>query len=416
MAIKRDAPPLYEAGAIAVALDSEGRLLEFRGRPAASKETAPPADWNRLFAFAGLDPKALVAAETRWTPEMACDAQAAWKGVWPGRAADELHVEAGAYRGQPVYFRVSGPWSGQAQPEPVPAAFLVVFCAILPIVAARLAWKNARLGRSDRRGAFRSGCFVFATQWVAHFFKTGHSFSLTEILVNGEVLSVALSNACLFGVMYMALEPYVRRRWPQVLVSWNRLLSGNFRDPLMGGHALIGALLGVIVAVLWGIQSLVTTSSPSLPLLALQQAPVPPASLIGFRMMVSIGGGFGYVLLLTIVRFIVRREWVAFPLVLGITLIAFMPAPGPAFTVRVLLTAAMIGVQLWVLVRLGLFPLVVSAFTIGMLRASPLTSDLSAWYAKDAVIAIGIVVGIALYGFRATLAGRPLWRDELAGG
>jgi len=26
------------------------------------------------------------------------------------------------------------------------------------------------------------------------------------------------------------------------------------------------------------------------------------------------------------------------------------------------------------------------------------------------------VLALAIYGFRATLAGRPLWRDELAGG
>jgi hypothetical protein len=39
--------------------------------------------------------------------------------------------------------------------------------------------------------------------------------------------------------MYMALEPVVRRRWPEVLVSWSRLLAGRLRDPLVGSHILM---------------------------------------------------------------------------------------------------------------------------------------------------------------------------------
>ena len=31
----------------------------------------------------------------------------------------------------------------------------------------------------------------------------------------------------------MAIERYVRRRWPEILVAWPRLLSGEFRDPLV---------------------------------------------------------------------------------------------------------------------------------------------------------------------------------------
>jgi hypothetical protein len=50
--------------------------------------------------------------------------------------------------------------------------------------------------------------------------------------------------ALLFGLMYLALEPYVRRRWPDGLISWNRLLAGRFRDPLVGRVLLVGAVTG----------------------------------------------------------------------------------------------------------------------------------------------------------------------------
>lgn len=42
---------------------------------------------------------------------------------------------------------------------------------------------------------------------------------------------------------YIALEPHVRRRWPQSMVTWSRLLSGQIRDPLVGSHMLIGITL-----------------------------------------------------------------------------------------------------------------------------------------------------------------------------
>ncbi len=41
---------------------------------------------------------------------------------------------------------------------------------------------------------------------------------------------------------YIAIEPIVRRSWPELLFSWSRLLSGRFRDPLVGRDLLAGDL------------------------------------------------------------------------------------------------------------------------------------------------------------------------------
>ena len=51
-------------------------------------------------------------------------------------------------------------------------------------------------------------------------------------------------------IFYVALEPYVRRRLPQIMIAWSRLLGGGVRDPLVGGHLLIGAAFGVGFAAL----------------------------------------------------------------------------------------------------------------------------------------------------------------------
>ena len=58
--------------------------------------------------------------------------------------------------------------------------------------------------------------------------------------------------AALLWVLYIALEPFVRRRWPQILVSWTRLLSGEWRDPLVACNVLVGCAFGVLIHCIRG--------------------------------------------------------------------------------------------------------------------------------------------------------------------
>ena len=55
----------------------------------------------------------------------------------------------------------------------------------------------------------------------------------------------SLLGAVTIGLIYLALEPYVRRRWPSLIISWNRLLVGDWRDPLVGRDILVGGMLGL---------------------------------------------------------------------------------------------------------------------------------------------------------------------------
>ena len=45
---------------------------------------------------------------------------------------------------------------------------------------------------------------------------------------------------------YIAVEPPIRRLWPQMLFSLARLLAGRVRDPLVGRDVLIGVLGGIV--------------------------------------------------------------------------------------------------------------------------------------------------------------------------
>jgi len=67
---------------------------------------------------------------------------------------------------------------------------------------------------------------------VSNFAEIGR---LIEFLVWGSGYS------CFTWPLYIAIEPYVRRRWPVTLISWSRLLAGGIRDPLVGRDVLVGA-------------------------------------------------------------------------------------------------------------------------------------------------------------------------------
>jgi hypothetical protein len=59
-----------------------------------------------------------------------------------------------------------------------------------------------------------------------------------------------LFQAAFVWVLYIALEPFVRRRNPRLLITWTRLVSGEWRDPLVGRDVLVGcaAGLGMVLA------------------------------------------------------------------------------------------------------------------------------------------------------------------------
>src|SRR4029079_10529515 len=52
-----------------------------------------------------------------------------------------------------------------------------------------------------------------------------------------------------FFTTYLASEPYVRRFWPTVLISWQRLVDGQWRDSLVARDLALGLLIGALSAL-----------------------------------------------------------------------------------------------------------------------------------------------------------------------
>ena len=50
----------------------------------------------------------------------------------------------------------------------------------------------------------------------------------------------------------------------------------------------------------------------------------------------------------------------------------------------------------------------------GLLLGIPNTYEVSSWIFGGTLVVLTVVLGLAIYGLRIALAGRPLFRDELS--
>jgi hypothetical protein len=88
---------------------------------------------------------------------------------------------------------------------------------------------------------------LMARLLVAEHWGQGRDVSLTLM----HILAICLFHGAFVLTLYLAVEPYVRRAWPERIVSWTRLVAGRFGDPLVGRDVLIGLLIGVATRPLY---------------------------------------------------------------------------------------------------------------------------------------------------------------------
>ena len=165
----------------------------------------------------------------------------------------------------PIYFKVFGPWTGSTPAsEPIQDLLTITVVAFVIITGSALAWRNLKDGRGDRRGAFRLALFAFASLMLAWICGSTHGFHREELNLFLAALGEALYRSVLAGVLYLALEPFVRKRWPHALISWNRILEGRFGDSLAGRDVLVGISFAAAVCVVrTGLRFVDPTPQPS---------------------------------------------------------------------------------------------------------------------------------------------------------
>jgi hypothetical protein len=346
---------------------------------------------------------------------MYVDERAAWTGVHPDDGVP-IRVDAGSFHGVPVYFRIEAPWDLVDNRNAVPfggggfGLAFSVFGAGVIATSFILAWINLRRHRGDRVGALRCGGVILIAAFLAVTIDANHAlFASYESKLLWISLGFALTYAALLAVMYLALEPYVRRRWPDRLISWARLVSGNWRSPMVGRDILLGiagGLANTCISLWW----------PTLPALfgkatkghfpntsMLLDNVMRPFAHVAFSLAQGVMAGLGMMVTLVVFTILLRRRsWgVAAVFIVFFYIFTFASRVWwmlPAF-------ALISGIYSILISRVGLVSICAAHFTFSCTFFPPVP-DALAWYTMRGIIPLLFVVALAIWAFRASLGGQ----------
>lgn len=188
---------------------------------------------------------------------------------------------------------------------------------------------------------------------------------------------------------------------------------GQARDPLIGRDVLLGSLIGIGMTLLQQLAILVRSwvqdprTLPLLPMtgeeLGLLFGPRYTLGILADALIAAVCMGLFFLLLMLLLRILLRRSWLANVFFIVIATGGFSLASGSA-TGFPWITHAVISAGLaLVLARIGLLSAIVGLWVSYMLRNSPLTTDIYAWYASAAGVILFILVLIWGYALRQTL-------------
>ncbi len=415
-AVTWSSPAFDTPGMRRMRLDSMGDLLEFEAIPqtAMTKDSGSP-DWNSLLTTAGLDPAKLIPVDPQWTPPGPFDARMAWTGTCDNFDPD-LRVEAAAWRGRPVWFRMIPKWQkpekvDMTQSTPADIAYqafqLATFIGLIA-AAGVLAWRHARTNRGDKRGATRIALWVLAGTMVAW---TADATHVTNGAAEFRVIIAGLQISMVLGLMiytfYLAIEPYIRRYWPRTLVSWSRVMTGQVRDPLVGRDILTGILFGLGWAALAAGRLLLASYwKIDLPRRLDLDTLRGGRFLIGSLMDQSVSAVRQTMIVffcIFLLRAWLKREWVAavaFALIFGGAASLGSPVPG----LDLLFFGLVNGLFVALLIHYGLLCTLTAYLVFLIFSKFPVTLDFSLWYSDASLFALAAIAGLAVFGYRTAVS------------
>ena len=283
---------------------------------------------------------------------------------------------------------------------PAVEMFFWVTVALMFAVAALMARHNLRREEVDRAGAKKFSALVSTGALLSGVSQAHHTPVATdEVLLLLSLSGWILLWAMLFWLIYMALEPGLRRLWPHTLITWTRLMSGRVRDALVGRDVLAGVAIGMTLVALHfvfidepapnnllypALESL-RSARHFLSVLAQSVAEAPQYALAGLFTML-------------IIRTMVRKTVVA--AILTAVLVVPITSGG---TVQDSWALALYGlalglVSVTVVLRLGLLAWSVALLVQFLLTRLPITLDTNAWYYESSLLTLLLIGGLAAYG------------------
>jgi hypothetical protein len=294
--------------------------------------------------------------------------------------------------------------------------FLIFYVAVL-IGAFLLARRNLKLGRGDRKGAFRLSIFVMLALMVDWIIEASHAPDLSEelgLFLTG--VSAALLVGCLVWLIFIALEPFLRRRWPDGMVSWNRLIAGRFNDPMIGRDILLGAVASMALWLFYYSETLLGRLLRMPPSQPGMSSILEDSSLGGWNVVYLCIESLYFAIAYTIViffflfllRIILRKQWLTITaFILIVLLFTVLGAEKSRLLLDLPLNLVFCAIILFVMTRFGLVA-TITCWTCYFLLPDLALKNLSAWYAGVTIALYLLVLALVGYGFYTSLGGRPI--------
>jgi serine/threonine-protein kinase len=370
-----------------------------------------------MAAFSPVDPQ--------WTPRDFADTRAAWEGPLSDDGDLRVRVEASGYRGRLVSFAVVGPWTQPTLMTPrsqtrvdrmIGTGITLVILATL-IAAGLLARRNVRANRADRRGAARLATVAAAIGLAAWVLRAHHQSEVpVEYASLLQYAGIVALNTTLLWAIYLALEPYVRRFWPDGLLGWSRLLTGHIRDPRVGRDVLTGAAAGALIGLInvakAGVIPWLGYDAPSPTFGVGVDMLAGPGMMSGFWMLAVFGAlqaALVLVMMIVLLRLVLRRRWLIIPVTVLCLSIPFMAQLGTTNTSLIFVFPLAAGALLaWVIHQSGLLAFTVAWFFWIMLANAPMRQDMSHWSAGAGNWTLAALAAVVCFGFYASRGGQPL--------
>jgi hypothetical protein len=229
-----------------------------------------------------------------------------------------------------------------------------------------------------------------------------------------KALGFAALWSSLCWLLYFAAEPYVRRRWPWRMVSWNRLLAGRLRDPMVGRDVLIGALLGIFLTLMHqlGVVLPPVFGRPSpLPLTTWLSAFTNVPFHLLMEIPAAVRDALQWFFLLFLTVLFVRSEWLASACIFCLALVYNLIQEPELHVFWAVLMGATVTASLFVALRFGLLAVTAGLFFCYFLYQVPLTLELSVWYGRQSLIYMLWPILLVGIGFFIARGGQPSFRE-----
>jgi uncharacterized membrane protein YhdT len=240
-----------------------------------------------------------------------------------------------------------------------------------------------------------------------HFIPDFDTFGAFMLAVGTSLLMAGMT-----WILYMALEPFVRKLWPHCIISWTRLMSGRLWDPLVGRDVMFGVVLGLtwtlIFELFLNFEGTHLGIAPQL---------LSTDYLLGFRSTLGIiferiPDGIRVTLFLFFMlvglRYLLRNQWAAAAGFIAVSTTLSVLA-SQHLAVELPMRLLIYAIAAFALVRFGLITLAVAVVVANTLLNVPVTLDFSRWYAGAAMSVPILFLALAVWGFYAALGGRKVF-------